>query len=90
MNAIDAHDLRMYGISIIESALAKNSEIAISISGKQRFVVMDVEHYQYLHEFELEVALKQAKEDVAAGRYVTESVDAHIKRLTDALSTHHS
>ncbi len=90
MNAIDANDLKTYGISIIETALAKASEIAISISGKQRFVVMDIEKYQNLQELELEIALTQAKADIVAGHYAIESVDAHLQRLHDALSTHHA
>jgi len=81
MNAIDANDLKTYGVSIIETALAKTSEIAISISGKQRFVVMDIEKYQDLQELELEIALIQVKADITAGHYTTESVDAHLQKL---------
>ena len=38
-----------------------------------------------LIECELEAALSQTRADVDAGRYVTESFDAHIKRVTNVL-----
>jgi len=45
-------------------------------------VVMGMEQYNDLKECELEAALHKARADVEAGRYVAESVDDHIKRVT--------
>ena len=53
----------------------------VSVRGKDRFVVMDIEHYHYLRECELAAALAESQADVAAGRYLKESVDAHLERL---------
>jgi hypothetical protein len=42
---------------------------------------MDLEHYHYLRECELEAALAQSRADLAAGRFVKESPEAHIARM---------
>ena len=49
--------------------------------GRDRFVVMDIAHYQYLRECELDAALAQTRADIAAGRFLTESPDEHVARL---------
>ena len=85
MGAIAANDLKTRGVASISEQLAENPEAIITVRGKSRYVVMDIEHYQYLRECELEAALLEAREDVKAGKVVTESVADHIKRLTDGL-----
>lgn len=55
------------------------------LGGKDRFVVLDMAQYQRLRECELEVALAEARADVAAGRVVRESPEAHLARL-DAMA----
>lgn len=59
----------------------------ISVRGKERFVVMDVAHYHYLRECELDAALAQSQADMAAGRYVVESVPQHMARLQALLAS---
>jgi PHD/YefM family antitoxin component YafN of YafNO toxin-antitoxin module len=83
--SISANELKTKGVSAIENNLGQEKEVIITVRGKERFVVMELEHYNYLRECELESALHQARSDVEAGRYVIESVDAHIKRVTDEL-----
>ena len=85
MGAIAANDLKTRGVASISEQLADNPEAIITVRGKSRYVVMDIDQYQYLRECELEAALLEAREDVKAGRVVTESVADHIKRLTDGL-----
>ncbi|HLF96789.1 MAG TPA: hypothetical protein VI457_06575 [Methylococcaceae bacterium] len=52
--------------------------------GKDRFVVMDLSHYHYLRTCELEAALAETRADLAAGRYVAESPEAHLARADSA------
>ncbi len=85
MGAIAANDLKTRGVASISEQLAEDPEAIITVRGKSRYVVMDIDHYQYLRECELEAALLEAREDVKEGRAVTESVADHIKRLTDGL-----
>lgn len=68
----------------IEELLTTQPEAIISVRGKERFVVMDVAHYHYLRECELDAALAQSQADMAAGRYVQQSAEEHVARL-DAL-----
>lgn len=81
MATISADDLKTKGVAVIESALAEQSEVVISVRGKERFVVMDMAHYHYLRECELEAALAETRADPAAGRAASESAEAHLARL---------
>jgi prevent-host-death family protein len=83
MNTVNANDLKVRGVAAIESALADEQEVTITVRGKPRFIVVDIDHYQYLRECELENAVQQAKADIAAGRYITESAEQHIKRIVN-------
>lgn len=84
MVAISANDLKTKGVSAIELALGGVSEATISVRGKDKFVVMDMAHYYYLRECELDAALAQTRVDLAAGRMVQESPEAHLARLDAA------
>lgn len=81
MAQISANDLKTKGISAIEAALAEQPEAIVSVRGKERFVVMELSHYHYLRECELEAALAETRADLAAGRSVKESPEAHLARL---------
>jgi len=85
MGSIAANDLKTRGVSSISEKLAEAPEAIISVRGKDRYVVMDIEHYRYLRECELEAALLEARQDVKEGRVVSESVAEHLERLTDAV-----
>ena len=84
MSNISASDLQTKGISAIEAGLANQSEATISVRGKERFVVMDMAHYHYLRECELDAALAETRADLAAGRFVKEPAVAHLARLNAA------
>jgi predicted transcriptional regulator len=81
MTQISANDLKTKGISAIESALADQLEAMVSVRGKNRFVVMEISHYNYLRECELEAALAASRADLAEGRFVKESPEEHLARL---------
>ncbi len=83
MNTVTANELKTKGVSAVEARLTNEEEVVISVRGKDRYVVMDVEKYAKLREYELAVALQEARADVEAGRYVTESVADHMKRVAD-------
>lgn len=77
---------KVKGIAAIEAALANQPEAIIAVRGKERFVVMDIAHYHYLRECELEAALAETHADLAAGRVIRESSpDEHLARL-DAMA----
>jgi prevent-host-death family protein len=82
MNTITANELKTRGVSVIENNLKKNQELIITVRGKEKFVVMDMKHYNHLRECELDAALQQARDDYQKGNFITESVEDHIKRIT--------
>ena len=81
MSRISANDLKTKGIAAIEAALGEAQEAIISVRGKDKFVVMDIAHYHYLRECELDAALAQTRSDLAARRFIQESPEAHLARL---------
>lgn len=81
MPAIPANTLKTQGVTAIEEALAEASEAVVSVRGKDRFVVMELAQYHYLRECELAAALAESRADLAAGRFVEESPEDHLKRL---------
>lgn len=85
MITVTANELKTKGVSIVESRLKVEQEVIISVRGQDRYVVMDIEKYAKLREYELVVALQEAKADVEAGRYTVESVTDHMKQVTDGL-----
>jgi len=86
MTRISANDLKTKGVAAIEAMLADHSEAIVSVRGKDRFVVMEIAQYNYLRECELEAALAETRADLAAGRLVQESAEAHVSRLVKQAS----
>ena len=83
MSTLTANDLKTKGISAVEARLEEDDEVIISVRGKERFVILDIEKYARIREYELAAALQDAKADVDAGRYTTESVAEHMRRVAD-------
>lgn len=83
MGALAANDLKTKGISAVEARLKVDEEVVISVRGQDRYVIMDLEKYNKLREYELAMAVQEAKAAVAEGRSVTESVAEHMRRISD-------
>jgi len=81
MNVVSANDLKLRGVASLDEGLTNHPELMITVRGKEQYVVMKVEQYYYFRELELEAALLEARGDLAAGRAVTESAEAHIERV---------
>ena len=83
-NVITANELKTKGVSRLEEVTASGGEAIITVHGKHRYIVLSVDHYNYLRECELEAALIETQNDLAAGKVVQESVEDHLKRITRA------
>lgn len=81
MHSITANQIRIHGVSAMAEALVDAPEAMVSVRGRDRFVVMEIERCRYLRECELAAALAKSQADIAAGRSRKEPVAAHIKRL---------
>ncbi len=86
MRAISANELKTKGVASIDAALKDQDEAIISVRGKERYVVMDMETYNRLRVCELEAALYQARREIAEGKGIEESVDDHLKRIRNSQS----
>jgi PHD/YefM family antitoxin component YafN of YafNO toxin-antitoxin module len=85
MHTVTANELKTKGMSAVEARLQVNEEVIISVRGQDKYVVMDLEKYAKLREYELEIALQEARADVDAGSYSIGSVDDHMQQVTDEL-----
>ncbi len=83
MSTVTANELKTKGISAVEARLKEDEEVIISVRGQDRYVVMDLDKYAKLREYELAMAVQEAKADIEAGRYSTESVAEHMQRVSD-------
>jgi len=86
MKAIKANDLKSRGVSVLETALENQDEAVISVRGKPRFVVMDIEHYERLREAEIHSAWQEARTAISQGDYMEVSAEEHIARLQKELA----
>ena len=82
---IMANDLKTRGVTVLEEALKQDDEAIISVRGKSKYVVMDLEHYNYLRECELEAALIETHKEIEEGKSKVLTADEHIKALHDDL-----
>ena len=82
---IMANDLKTRGVTLLDEALQQDNEAIISVRGKSKYVVMDLEHYNYLRECELEAAFIETRKEIEEGRAKTLTADEHIKALHDDL-----
>ena len=85
MEAVTANELKIRGVSVVEERLNTEDEVIITVRGLDKYVVMSIEKYSRLREYELDIAVQEARADYEAGRVITESVDDHMKRVTDVL-----
>ena len=78
---ITANELKTKGVSVLDKETADGSEIIITVRGKNKYVVLPIEKYNYLRECELETALLETKRDIKEGKFIKEPVEKHIKRI---------
>jgi prevent-host-death family protein len=81
-NVITANELKTKGVSALSEATDAGGEAIISVRGKNVFVVIPIEKYNYLRECELDAALRETQEDLKKGKFKTETVAKHMKRIT--------
>ena len=81
MAGITANDLKTKGVSVLESVLQQDGAAVITVRGKRKYIVLDFNTYNRLREYELEVAVQEARKDIADDNYKIENVDEHMKRL---------
>lgn len=87
MNIITANDTTLSPlIALIEAGLKETSELIINIEGKNRFVIMDVEHYQQMQEAQCLTAWEESKHEVAQGLFHTD-INQHLEKMRQAIES---
>lgn len=79
---ITANDLKTKGITILDKETSDGAEVIVTVRGKNKYVVLPIEKYNYLRECELEAALRESQRDIKEGKFIKESVAKHVKRIT--------
>jgi len=81
VNEITANDLKVKGITAIEDITGSGYEAVITVRGKQKYVVMTVEEYNQLREYELAGAIVEARNDIKSGKVKKGKIDEHMRRI---------
>jgi len=80
LSTISANELKIGGVSALETYLEEESEVLISVHGKTKYVVMSIETYQHFREIELQQAILETENDIKQKKYHTD-IKKHIKNL---------
>ena len=80
---ITANDLKVKGISAIDELVNDNNGVVITVRGIEKYVILPIEEYNQLREFELEAAIQESKKDIDEGRYYSGSIDEHMNRISN-------
>ena len=79
---LTASELKQKGASALKDATSSDSAIIITVRGKNEYVVLPMAAYNSLRECELEIALIESRRDIKNGKFIEESVEEHIRRIT--------
>jgi len=85
MNSITANELKNRGVTAIKALVSEFDEpVAVTVRGRTEYVVLSTAQFDAFAQFELQVALDEAKNDMANGNY-TSNVDEHFEQLHRSL-----
>ncbi len=79
---LTANELKQKGASALKDATSNDNEVIITVRGKSEYVVLPIAAYNSLRECELEIALIESRKDMENGKFIEESVEEHIRRIT--------
>lgn len=79
---LTANELKQKGATALKNATSDDSEAIITVRGKSKYVVLPISLYNRLRESELEIAFIESKKDIEDGKFIEESVEEHIRRIT--------
>ncbi len=82
---IQANEIKKRGVSIFDKLLQKADELIISVRGKHKYVVLDIDRYNEIRKKELDIAYLEAMKDIKEGKYKELSAKEHISELINEL-----
>ncbi len=80
---ISANDLKVKGVTLIDSVLEENQTAIITVRGIEKYVVLKISDYNKIRELELDLAIQESKADIAAGHFHTDGIEEHMKKVSN-------
>ncbi len=80
LNILSLQELKRTGFAKLKKMFDNEPDIVIQTRGRDACVLVELEHYNYLRTCELEIALINAKKEIADGGYNV-GVNQHIDHL---------
>ena len=80
---ISANDLKVKGVTLIDSVVDENQSAIITVRGVEKYVVLKISDYNKIRELELDLAIQESKADIAAGRFHADGIEEHMKRVAN-------
>ena len=72
--------------NLLDKLFQKYDELVVSVRGKKKFVVMDIERYNELRIKELENSYREVMEDYEKGNYSVVTAKEHLEKLKRELN----
>jgi hypothetical protein len=72
--------------NLLDKLFRKYDELVVSVRGKKKFVVMDIERYNELRIKELENSYREVMEDYEKGNYSVVTAKEHLEKLKRELN----
>ncbi|MCP4152828.1 MAG: type II toxin-antitoxin system Phd/YefM family antitoxin [bacterium] len=86
---VSANDLKKKGVSLLDDIVSSQDGAIITVRGKSKYVVIDMDAYNRFREYELEVALAESREDLAEGLILARKglpdLDAELEDMEDII-----
>jgi len=82
---VNANEIKTKGVAFLGKMLEKADELVISVRGKNKYVVLDIERYNEFRQSELDIAHMKVMQEIKEGRYKSQTASEHIKDLLDEL-----
>ena len=83
---ITANEVKTRGVSLFDELFKKFDELIISVRGKKKYVVIDIDRYNEMRKAELEQAYQEVMKDYKNGNYKIVSAKEHIEILERELN----
>jgi prevent-host-death family protein len=80
---ITANDLKVKGISAIDEIVNDNNGVVITVRGVEKYIILPIEEYNQLREMELDYAIQESKKEIEEGRFNSDSIEEHLKRVSN-------
>ncbi len=82
MVTVTANDLKTKGVSALDPIIKEHKAAMITVRGRSKYVVMDMDTYNHLRECELEAALIETRKELKLGEVYEDTIEKHIRRIT--------